>query len=113
MIRSALVGALATCIFVFPAAALLALVYKFPVPFGGYLSGLTAVPIVLLGVVYYGTLFGGFLVLGAAGAAAGVVAHSIRGASGRELKLTLGLSMLLALTATLTLAILDTLIGPW
>jgi hypothetical protein len=44
---------------VFPFAALCGLVYRFPVPFAGYLSGVMAMPLALLAVVVYGIL-GGF-----------------------------------------------------
>jgi hypothetical protein len=44
---------------VFPFAALCGLVYRFPVPFSGYLSGVMAMPLALLAVVVYGIL-GGF-----------------------------------------------------
>jgi len=112
--RAALVGAVATCAFAFPAAALLAVAYRFPVPVGGYQSGVDAVPLVLAAVMFYGVTFGGFVLLAVLGAAAGAIAHRIRRAGDRPVMgLTLWLSLGVAGAASLTLALLDYLIGPW
>lgn len=113
MIRAAAIGALATIVLAFPMAALMALVYRFPVPFGGYVSGPTAVPLALMGVVFYGAL-GGFFVLGGLGCAAGIAAHRMgRTNDKRVVTLALELSLLIAFAVIFTLAILDKLIGPW
>jgi hypothetical protein len=57
-IRDALFGAL----FMFPAAALVALVYRFPVPFGGFVSGPAGAWSAMLATLFYG-LVGGFVVV--------------------------------------------------
>jgi hypothetical protein len=106
-------GALSAMIFAFPLAAICAIVYRFPVPFAGYVSGILAVPYVIMGAFFYGML-GGFPVLGAAGALAGWLAHQRaqsdpRGA--RRLAITFG--ALPAVAAVTLLAVLDKLIGPW
>lgn len=54
-----LLGAGITVVMAFPVAGLLALVYRFPVPFAGYVSGFSAVGYAMGGVVIYG-LLGGF-----------------------------------------------------
>jgi hypothetical protein len=112
LIRAALTGALAAIVLAFPLAALTALVFRFPIPFGSYESGPAAVPLALMAVVFYGTL-GGFLLLGVLGAGAGIVVH--RTATNGQPLVTriLRYSLLLALAAVLTLAILDKLIGAW
>ena len=50
----------------------MALVYRYPIPFAGYKSGVDAMLPSLLAVVFYG-LMGGFVALGIAGAISGLV----------------------------------------
>jgi hypothetical protein len=105
-----LLGAVTACLSAFPAAALVAMVYGFPVPFGGKERDPDRV---LLAVVFYGIL-GGFVVLAGAGAVAGSWAHATSGANrGRAQKLTLIFSGLAALAAAIALAVLDLFIGQW
>jgi hypothetical protein len=110
IIRGALVSVVAT----FPLAALCALLFRFPVPFAGYLSGSEAVGPALWAVVFYGGLFGGFVVQAALGGLGGLAAQHW-GAPDR-MKVT-RLSILFGVVASaigvLTLAILDKIIGPW
>lgn len=97
----------------FPVAALVALCYRFPIPFSGYESGPMAVPRSLFAVVFYG-LIGGFVVLVALGAAAGTAAHLLAGPDARrERQLTLTLALAGDFVAMMTLAVLDKIIGPW
>jgi hypothetical protein len=113
VLRAALLGALLTIGLAFPSAALLALAYRFPVPFAGYESGLAAVPHAILAVALYGML-GGFALLGFAGSAAGVVIQQSADRSGRRpLPTTFGVAAAIAFAATLTLSVLDKVIGPW
>jgi hypothetical protein len=99
--------------FAFPLAAIFALVYRFPIPFSGYESGLSAVPRALGAVLFYGAL-GGFIALFAGGALAGLAAYAIaRPDEPRVRRLTLTFAALVALLGVATLAILDKLIGPW
>jgi hypothetical protein len=106
-------GALSAMILPVPLAALCAIVYRFPVPFGGYVSGIFMVPYVVMGAFFYGML-GGFPLLGAAGALGGWLAyqsaeHDPRAA--RQLAIVFG--ALPALAGVTLLAVLDKLIGPW
>jgi hypothetical protein len=97
----------------FPFAALCALVFRFPIPFGGYERGPGAMPHALLAVVFYGAL-GGFPALLALGALAGWAAHRLgRPDPARVRRLGLAFSALAALGPVLLLAVLDKVIGPW
>ena len=109
--RLALWGALSAVLFAFPLAALCALFYRFPIPFGGYESGLDAAPRALLAAVFYG-LFGGFPVLALGGYFAGALAAR-RDAPKEGILVMLLLSALAALAGVIFLALLDKLIGPW
>ena len=106
-------GALWTVALAFPLAALCALLYRFPVPFAGYETGLVAVPRALGAVVFYGVL-GGFPVLLAAGALGGAAGYALgRPDSQHVRRLTLGFAALMALLGVGLLAVLDKLIGDW
>jgi len=106
-------GGLWAMVLMFPLAALSALLYRFPVPFAGYLTGPVAIPGALLAVLFYGVL-GGFPVLFAAGALGGVLASVIGGSSPERIRwLTRGLAFVSALASVIVLATLDKLIGPW
>lgn len=97
----------------FPIAAICALLYRFPVPFAGYETGLTAVPGAFLAVVFYG-LLGGFPVLLAAGGLGGAAAHTLAHPNAQRVRrLTLTFAGIVALLAVGLLAVLDKLIGPW
>jgi hypothetical protein len=113
VVRAALLGALLTIGLAFPSAALLALAYRFPVPFAGYESGMASVPHALLAAAFYGVL-GGFWALGLAGAAAGVLIQQSAARTGRRpLPMTFGVAAAIAFAATLSLSVLDKVIGPW
>lgn len=106
-------GTVAAVALAFPLAALCALVYRFPIPFSGYESGLSAVPAALVAVMFYGVL-GGFIALFAGGALAGSAAYTIGNPDEQRVRwLTLTFAGLIALLGVGTLAILDKLIGPW
>jgi hypothetical protein len=78
--RSILTGAACALLGVLPLAALVALCYRFPIPFNGYEGGLKAVPRSLFAVMWFGLTgvgfpFSGFVVLAGIGGAAGAAAH--------------------------------------
>jgi hypothetical protein len=105
-------GVLSAMVLAFPLAAICALVYRFPVPFAGYMSGIVAVPFVLMAVVFYGIL-GGFPLLAAAGALGGWAAH-LTGSDPRAVRrLAVAFGAVAALLGVALLAVLDKLIGPW
>ena len=78
MTRCVWIGMLSSIAGSFLVAPLLALVYKFPIPFSGMESGPIAVVRSLFAVAFYGVL-GGFVVLGLVGAAAGALASRVAG----------------------------------
>jgi hypothetical protein len=97
----------------FPLAALCALVYRFPIPFSEYESGLAAMPRALLAVLFYGVL-GGIPLLLALGAAGGAIAHRVAGPEPRAVRnLTLAIAGVIALAAVILMAVLDKIIGSW
>lgn len=112
--RSAmLLGALWTVALPFPLAAVCALLYRFPVPFGGYVSGPAAVPGAFVAIIFYGIL-GGFLALLVAGALGGAAAHALGRPDVRRVRrLALAFAAFIALAGVGLLAVLDKLIGPW
>ena len=113
-VRSAVFrGALWAVTLAFPLAAICGLLYRFPVPFAGYLSGPEAVPLALMAVVFYGIL-GGFPALLTAGAIGGAAAYAIGRTDVRRVRrLTLAFAGLIALLGVGLLAVLDKVIGPW
>lgn len=114
MSKSMAAGILWAFILIFPAAALVALVYRFPVPFRGYVGGPEAMAPAVVAVVFYGFI-GGFFVVLAIGVVAGAIAY--RPESPREDKASVPLLHMLCfvgdIMAALVLAVLDKLIGPW
>jgi len=112
-IKAMLLGAVASCLAAFPAAFVIALVWRLPIAFGHYESGVHAAEKSWLVVLFYGAI-GGFLVLGFFGAIGGAIAHQ-RHAPDRAaaLSLNLLLALLFATLAVGLLSVLDLLIGKW
>ena len=112
-LRSVGLGSLLAVLGAFPVAAVVALVFRFPIPFTGYCSGPEAVLPSLVAVLFYGCV-GGFLLLAVLGAVGGLTAFLIGRPDGKKtFRLTLAFALLVDLLATLTLAVLDKIIGPW
>jgi hypothetical protein len=108
-----LLGALSAAGLVAPFAAICAVVYRFPVPFGGYVSGARQVPLALLAVAFYSAL-GGLPVMLGLGALGGWVAHALAAPDMRRVKrLALAFGTAASAAAVLLLAVLDKLIGDW
>lgn len=106
-------GSLWAAALAFPIAAVCALLYRFPVPFAGYETGLAAMPGALVAVVFYGVL-GGFPVLLAAGALGGAAAYVVGRPDARHVRrLALAFAGLVATLGVGFMAVLDKLIGPW
>jgi hypothetical protein len=113
LFRAILSGAAFAILMSLPIALLTVVVFRFPIPFGEYESGIAAVPRTILAVAFYGML-GGFPLLGFLGAGAGLWAWRRHAPDGRGvLRLTLILASVAALAGVLTLAVLDMIIGPW
>ena len=110
IIRAALISIVAT----FPLAALCALLFRFPVPFAGYLSGADAVGPALWAVVFYGGSLGGFVVQAVLGGLGGLAAEHW-GAPDRVkvTRLSSVFGVVASAIGVFTLAILDKIIGPW
>jgi hypothetical protein len=97
----------------FPAAAVVALCYRFPIPFHGYRGGPAAVLPSLFAVAFYG-LAGGFALLALIGAAAGIAANLLaQREPRRERRLIIAFALAGDLAVAATLAVLDRIIGPW
>lgn len=109
-----LLGTTSSIFFAIPLAGFTAIVYRFPVPFAGYLSGPDAFLPAVMAAVFYICL-GGFIVLGAAG----VVMSLLVGACAPQLDdgPRLGLVLLgaaaIAELGVLVMAVLDKIIGNW
>ena len=98
----------------FPLLALCALVFRFPVPFGGYLSGPEAIVPAMMGLVFYGVFFGGFLVQALLGGVGGFLDEYFGATDkGRVARLCIVFSSIGASVGVVALAVLDKIIGPW
>ena len=107
------IGSLLAVLGAFPVAALVALVFRFPIPFTGYCSGLEAVLPSCVAVLFYGCI-GGFPLLAVLGAVGGLAAFLIGRPDGKKtFRLTVAFALVVDLLATLILAVLDKIIGPW
>ncbi len=106
-------GILWAILFAFPLAALSALIFRFPVPFSGYESGVSAVPRALMAVAFYGVL-GGFVVLAIVGALSGVLANTLSASKPDNApRLTVIFAAAGSAVAVMVMAVLDKIIGPW
>jgi hypothetical protein len=108
--KGALIGVVGTL----PLVALTGLVFRFPVPMVGYVSGPGAVFPAVIGALFYGVALGGFVVQAVLGGVGGVTG-SRRGWPDpkRMWKLCTGYSLLAAEGGVVFLAVLDWVIGPW
>ena len=113
-IRSALMGATWSIVSAFPIAGFIALVFRFPVPFAGYVSGIEAVIPAMLAVIFYGIVMQGLILVGVLGAISGVVTAKLMGPAAQHQRRAVRLVSLAITTFCLfILAILDKIIGPW
>ena len=113
-LRFALRGAFWSIVSSFPIAILYALVFRFPVPFAGYLSGWDAVVPAMIATLAYGIVFGGFVLLGILGAVSGWWISRTKGPMTRRRGFALGVaSVSITAICLFVLAILDKIIGPW
>ena len=97
----------------FPLAALVALVFRFPIPFAGYRSGFEAVGPALIAVLIY-ELIGGFIVLGLLGAVGGGVVYFRQRTSPKLLRRKLlYVAGAIDFVVVMIMAGLDFIVGPW
>lgn len=109
-----MVGARWSVVSAFPIAGLMALVFRFPVPFVGYVSGFKAILPAMLAIVLYGVFLGGLILVGAIGAIGGALTASNSNRSQQSQILAARLVAMAVTTLCLfVLAILDKIIGPW
>ena len=114
MSKWAVLGALAGVVGTYPAAAVCALVYHFPVPLGGNASGLAGAALSTFAVTFYGIVLGGFVVQGAAGAIAATLAtRRTEGDPGRARRIALAAGAGASIPGVILLATLEKIIGPW
>jgi hypothetical protein len=112
--KGAKIGAISALISQFPVAFLLALIWRFPIPFSGYESGVLAAIRSLPGVIFLDILFGGFVVVPGLGAALAALICRFSKKKETELKrICIGLGFFTALIAGIFMAVLDKIIGPW
>lgn len=113
-IRGLVSGATWAIASAFPISGFLALVFRFPVPMAGYLSGVDAVVPAMIAVLIYGVLLGGFLLLGGTGATIGYFAENWKIANPKRGRWVVAVTcMSFTLIYLMILATLDKWIGPW
>ncbi len=107
-LKLALMGSVWSVASTFPIAGLMALVFRFPIPFAGYRSGFAAIQPAILAVLFYGVFVGGFVLVGLLGAVGGFVAATFKGPDLQSQKRAVRLVSLAITTACLfILACLD------
>ena len=112
--RVAVGGAFWAVLSSYPITAIVTLVYRFPVPFVGYVSGPQGVATALAGLTVYGVALGGFVVIGVLGAIGGFLSAVLIKNDPRRCRMTMRLwSLFVTMLGVFTLAILDKIIGPW
>lgn len=92
-----------------PVSGIVALTFRFPVPFAGYQSGLNSVIPAMMAACFYGLVFGGFMALGILAALMSWVATAWK-CNTWMIRLS---CLTLACIYCLLLATLDWYIGPW
>ncbi|WP_024805347.1 hypothetical protein [Nocardia sp. BMG51109] len=106
-------GALAAVLAAPLAAALVAGIYRFPVPFADYARGWSGAGDAALASVFY-LVLGGVIVLAAGGAVGGwLIQRAVAPCSTRAAGLTTVSAFGVAAVAAVVLATLEFLIGPW
>lgn len=111
--RTSLAGALWSVVAVFPIAALMALLFRFPVPFAGIRSGPAAIVPAMFAVLFYGVFMGGLILVAIGGLVAGACASLIGGSNLNRRRIQRCLSILVAFVLVFLLATLDWYIGNW
>ncbi len=107
-------GAITGVVATLPLIALTTLVFRFPVPFVGYVSGPAGVGPAVVGGIFYGAFFGGFAVQALLGAAAGRAGAARARPDAKRMRwLCLAWAVVAAECGVLCLSILDWIIGPW
>lgn len=108
--KGSLFGALVCIALTFPVAGALAIIYRFPVPFAGYVSGVSRVHYAMVAVLCYGAIGGFPLLAFLGGLAGGIMAKGKETLPWNEIVLS---CLLIDVVALFVLSILDKIIGPW
>lgn len=120
--KAILRGIMWVFIWIFPSALAVGSIYRFPVPFRGYVSGaelfqegprgtMELIWMLLQAVLYY-TAWGGFLVLAVLGAVAGLAGWRL-GKPDHVNRYVRNLALGLTLATAGALSVLDKIIGRW
>ncbi|MFF2082643.1 hypothetical protein ACFVVM_02660 [Nocardia sp. NPDC058176] len=111
--KHAVVGGLSAIVLAPVAAAVIAIVYRFPVPLVGYTSGFGGALTAAAGSLFY-LVLGGAVLVGAIGGAGGLlVAGPRRPATPRTYTIAVLVGLGVAFLGALALALLEYLVGPW
>lgn len=97
----------------FPITMLMVSFFRFPIPFGGIVSGPQYIPASIFALMMYGIALGGFLVLAFAGGVAGATARAIGSTAASQRLILRILAAGISLVLLMILATLDWVIGPW
>ncbi len=106
-------GALAAVLTAPIAAALVAIVYRFPIPFGDYATGAGDALNAAAASVFYLVIGGGVLLAALGAVAGGLITRSTGTSLLRALALSVAAGFGLALLGALLLASLEHFVGPW
>ena len=105
-------GAITALITSLPIAMIFVVVYRFPIPFGGYPHGIQYIHLVPIAWLFY-IVFGGFIVLFFGGALIGyIIGQQIADEDKKKTKITIG-SIIFTAFAVGFLSVLDKIIRPW
>ena len=122
-LKNAFIGLITAYIASFVAAILFAYIFRFPIPFSGYIGPfgelssystdfIETIKSVLIAWWFYGIL-GGYIILGLGGIGTGLyIGHKYADATNKN-RFILFWSAVLSAIPVFILAILDFLIGPW
>ncbi len=108
-----LTGALWAIAWSFPLAGFLALVFRFPVPLAGIVSGPDGVIPAMFAVAIYGIFLGGFVVIAVTGALSGILLRAVAPDSKYFQVLQIVAAAVAACIPLFVLATLDMWIGAW
>lgn len=96
-----------------PLAGIIGLLFRFPVPFAGYVSGPAAFFAAMFAAFFY-SVVGGVIVQAIAGFAGGLIAYKVTRRHPERMRIVILLcGMASALPGLLLLSMLDWIVGPW
>jgi hypothetical protein len=113
LLRLVVTGAVWSLVSALPITALLALFFRFPVPFDGINGGLSHVIPAMFALLFYGVAMGGFILVGICGGLAGVAAWFLAPTARKRRRIQRCLSVGVTFVLLFVLATLDWYIGPW